>query len=80
VNIHSPKTGKNINMNGKIRIERDINYSPRPSILVELPCNRILLTVYLEKMFIRPKGTSTGIPTQKKAVIKIIKYIAAASL
>ena len=31
-------------------------------------------------MLMKPKGTRTGIPAQKKAVIKTIKYIAAVYL
>ena len=78
--IHSPTSGKKMAISGRIVIDRDMNYSPRPSIFVEFPCSRIRFTVYLEKILINPKGTSAGIPVQKNAVINTIRYMLAASL
>jgi hypothetical protein len=65
---------------GRIVIDKDINYSPNPYILLELPCKRMRFTVYLEKMLIKPSGTRAGTPAQKKAVMNSIKYMLAAYL
>ncbi len=71
--IHSPIIGKRMIITGnKIRV-KVLNYSPNPAILVELFCSKLLLTIYLDSMLRKAKGTITGIPDQNSEAIIMIR-------
>lgn len=52
----------NISMIGIDEIGKELNAKLRPSILLDVPCNKDRLEIYFENKLMNAKGTMTGIP------------------
>jgi len=73
ITIHSEKGGNSIKIAANINILKELNYSPKPAILIEWFCKRLRLMMYLVIIFRNASGTRTGIPDQNMQVIMIIR-------
>jgi hypothetical protein len=73
ISIHSEKEGNNTKIAANTNILKELNYSPKPAILIEWFCKRLLLIMYLVIILRNARGTRTGIPDQNMQVMIIIR-------
>lgn len=66
-------SGQTISTKGIMPNDREQKSSPRPSILVELFCNKDLVVIYLLSMLMKPRGIRAGIPPQNSMHMMITK-------